>query len=371
MKFFELLKIALGHIDMFTEPPSDKEWKDIFAMSVKQALIGIMFTGVERLPASQRPPRELILRWYILVGKIERRNKFMNSACSNVYESFFQRGFDCCVLKGQGIAIYYPDSLRRQSGDIDAWVLPKDREGKRVDWCADKVIENVHGRKGGARASYHNVSSSEFEGVEVEVHYRPSFMYSPFSNRKLQRFFTTHSKGQLIHKAKLHEGYVAVPTPEFNAVFLLSHIYRHVFQDGIGLRQLLDYYYLLVKTELAKDTIKRKKIVDQLKKCNMTNIARAVMFVLGKAFGLKKEYMIVEPDERLGNFLLNEIMITGNFGQYDERVSDSARKSALGRNLQRLKRDLMLFRYFPSESMAEPFFRLYHWFWRRRMNRAK
>ena len=36
-----------------------------------------------------------------------------------------------------------------------------------------------------------------------------------------------------------------IPTVEFNIIFQLTHIYSHLMNEGIGLRQLLDYYYVL------------------------------------------------------------------------------------------------------------------------------
>ena len=368
MKFFELLQIALGNRDAFTETPTDDEWRDIYETSKRQALIGIMFSGVERLPAEQRPPRELILPWYMVVSKIEKRNALMNDACAKVWENFQKEGFECCILKGQGVAAYYPAPLRRQSGDIDAWVLPCDRKGKSIDQCAREVADYAHKFTPGTKASYHHVDFPAMKGVEVEIHYRPSYMFCLTANRRLQQYFYESASEQFMNVIEMGNGKTSRPTAEFDAIFLLSHIYRHLFEEGIGLRQLLDYYQLLVNTEVASDSEKKATILRQLKRCNMMTIARAVMYVLRESFGMKEKYMIVEPDEKTGKFVLNEIMLTGNFGQYDERVSAAERSSAIGRNRQRLKRDIMLYHYFPSECLSEPFFRLYHWYWRRKMN---
>lgn len=40
-----------------------------------------------------------------------------------------------------------------------------------------------------------------------------------------------------------------MPMTSFNVIYILSHLYRHVFTEGIGLRQLIDYYFVLVKSE--------------------------------------------------------------------------------------------------------------------------
>ena len=36
-----------------------------------------------------------------------------------------------------------------------------------------------------------------------------------------------------------------IPTVEFNIIFQLTPIYSHLMNEGIGLRQLVDYYYVL------------------------------------------------------------------------------------------------------------------------------
>jgi hypothetical protein len=93
-------------------------------------------------------------------------------------------------------------------------------------------------------------------------------------------------------------------------------------------------------------------------------LAGAMMWVLHEVLGLEEKFLIVPVDVRRGQFLYEEIMQAGNFGQYDQRVDHHA--GQLYRNIQRLRRDMRLVRYFPSECLWEPVFRLYHFFWRMR-----
>ena len=51
---------------------------------------------------------------------------------------------------------------------------------------------------------------------------------------------------QFSHRVMLGEqGEIAIPTVEFNLIFQLTHIFSHLMNEGIGLRQLVDYYYVL------------------------------------------------------------------------------------------------------------------------------
>lgn len=69
--FFELIRVALGTRDALTTVPSADEWKEIYELARKQTLIGVCFSGVERLPKEQRPPKELILHWWAITRQIE------------------------------------------------------------------------------------------------------------------------------------------------------------------------------------------------------------------------------------------------------------------------------------------------------------
>ncbi|MQN14742.1 nucleotidyltransferase family protein, partial [Prevotella copri] len=95
------------------------------------------------------------------------------------------------------------------------------------------------------RAYYPELRSS-YKGVEVEVHYRPSFLQCFWHNRKLQKYYGMVKEEQFSHRAMLGEqGEIAIPTAEFNLIFQLTHIFSHLMNEGIGLRQLVDYYYVL------------------------------------------------------------------------------------------------------------------------------
>ena len=158
-------------------------------------------------------------------------------------------------------------------------------------------------------------------------------------------------------------GKIAIPTPEFNVIFQLSHIYNHVLHEGIGLRQFVDYYYLLKSEECrVKSEEFATAIQNTLKHLGLWKFAGAVMYIMRDIFLLEQHYMIAPVDERRGKVLLQEILRGGNFGKYDE--SNLKANNRIKKNILRIKRDLRMMRYFPSECLWEPAFRAYHFFWR-------
>ena len=197
--------------------------------------------------------------------------------------------------------------------------------------------------------------------MEVEVHYRPSFLLCFWHNRKLQEYYERVKEEQFSHRVMLGEqGEVAIPTVEFNLIFQLTHIYAHLMNEGIGLKQLLDYYFVLLHADIENvDELQRN-----LKNIGLWKFASAIMYIMQEVFGKPASRLIVPPNEKYGKFVLNEVLEAGNFGKHDER--NRFGRSKLGHNLQRVYRDMRLVRYFPTEALSEPFFRVCHFFWRLR-----
>ena len=167
---------------------------------------------------------------------LEKANVRLNDAAIQVSEWFRKKGFRTCILKGQGNALIYPNPNSRTPGDIDIWVEGGDKRG----------ISFVRSISPHEKACYHHIEFSSYKGVEVEVHYRPSFLLCFWNNRKLQKYYERVKEEQFSHRVMLGEqGEIAIPTMEFNLIFQLTHIFSHLMNEGIGLRQLVDYYYVL------------------------------------------------------------------------------------------------------------------------------
>ena len=167
---------------------------------------------------------------------VEKVNVRLNDAAIQVSEWFRKKGFRTCILKGQGNALMYPNPYSRTPGDIDIWVEGEDK----------RVISFVRSISPHEKACYHHIEFPSYKGVEVEVHYRPSFLLCFWHNRKLQKYYERVKEELFSHRVMLGEqGEIAIPTVEFNLIFQLTHIFSHLMNEGIGLRQLLDYYFVI------------------------------------------------------------------------------------------------------------------------------
>lgn len=376
--FFELIRVAIGTQDTLTRPPSAGEWKQLYDMAKKQSLEGICFAAVQRLPEDIRPPEMLYLTWMGMAAKIQQRNELMNEYTRKTLEYFRSNGFHCCVLKGQGIAALYrlqdddnhnlDLSALRQSGDIDVWV---NSSRNKLYEFSKKELGKITG------LTYHHIHYEMYPDVEVEAHTWPAFFTSPIHNRRFQKF--------CLQNAPI-EGSGDYASLAFNRVFMLQHCFGHFSGHGVGFRQLLDYYFVLLHSgsngssgskveqpkalnELNSEALNYKQeSMKRMSALGMGRFAAALMWLCVEVFGMDKSLSICEPKEKDGRFLLAEVLQTGNMGHQDERVDHRKLQSALGRFLHNIKRDWQIMRIAPSYAMWEPLWGIYQFTWVRITN---
>ena len=235
--FFDFLRFCIGSAKEIPGSLKEADWKELYAIAQKQCLVGVLFDGIKKLPAEHvGMEKELLLQWMAESQMLEKANVRLNDAAIQVSEWFRKKGFRTCILKGQGNALMYPNPYSRTPGDIDIWVEGGDK----------RVISFVRSISPHEKACYHHIEFPSYKGVEVEVHYRPSFLLCFWHNRKLQKYYERVKEEQFSHRVMLGEqGEIAIPTAEFNLIFQLTHIFSHLMNEGIGLRQLVDYYYVL------------------------------------------------------------------------------------------------------------------------------
>jgi len=235
--FFDFLRFCIGPAKEIPGSLKEVDWKELYAIAKKQCLVGVLFDGIKKLPAEHvEMEKELLLRWMAESQMLEKANVRLSDAAIQVSEWFRKKGFRTCILKGQGNALMYPNPYCRTPGDIDIWVEGED----------NRVISFVRSISPHEKACYHHIEFPSYKGVEVEVHYRPSFLLCFWHNRKLQKYYERVKEEQFSHRVMLGEqGEIAIPTAEFNLIFQLTHIFSHLMNEGIGLRQLVDYYYVL------------------------------------------------------------------------------------------------------------------------------
>ena len=340
---------------------SNMDWRQLYSFATKQTIIGICFDGIRRLSEEypeelKKNPieRDLQMTWMGVSQQIRRQNMKVNGVAAKLYSMLREDGLRCCILKGQGNALMYPNAYSRNPGDIDVWV---NASHEQITEYAKKHFEL------GDDIRYQHIETS-VDGVPVELHFFPCTMNNPIYHARLQKWFRRNVDLQCSHIVGLPDGAgdIAIPTTAFNVVYQLTHLYHHFFDEGIGMRQIIDYYYVVSMLNVNYEML--TWLPKELKYLGLWKFAGAVRYVLHEALGLSGEKMIAPMDEKRGKLLLAEILNGGNFGQHFTKYGHFTQQGMAKKYFLKIWRNMHFVRYYPAEALSEPIFRTWHFFWR-------
>ena len=330
--FFELMQVAVGTRSSLSRVMTNKEWEGVYVCCLKQTLVGMGYVAIQKLPKAQWPPSDVVLKFTAMATRIKSRNELLDKTCVAVCQRMDHDGLDAVILKGQANSINYPETLRpyRMPGDIDVWARPKgngvipiasktgNNNVEYIDYSGvQAVIEYVRmqyrikGSSDRPPMRYHHIDAPPVDGIPVEVHFRPSYKNSPIRNWRMQNWYKTRM--DICIKNKCCLGF-PVLTSSINVVYLMDHLFRHYFVEGLGLRQLMDYYFALrlwhndvmeckdlqsqgIWSEgLGTPVMSKEEVMAVLRSFGMAKFAAAVMYVLQEAF--ENEECLLELEMR-------------------------------------------------------------------------
>lgn len=397
MKMFELLQVSVGHRSALSVAPTREEWDKLFQMCYSYGLVGMGFKGIERLPKEQHPDMMQLLQWTGQAELIAQRNNTLNRQCEKVCRILKKHQLVSVILKGQSLAkkYIYPDC--RKCGDIDVWANIVDSlSDSSLSERRKRVIEILKPymtKRQMRNVVYHHMDFTSIEETQVEVHFTPSWMFNPIHNRRAQRFY------QLVPVAT--ENGVEYTLPEhFDIVFVLMHMYRHLFAEGANIRQLTDYYFVLKeynegckqhegwgqhegfgkhessklhegwgkhegselhegleKHEGCEQHEENKKPQMLLKQMGLYKFAGAVEYALQQVYAMPDEWLVVPVNEAEGKQLLKSLLTYQNTHDLDNK-----------RFLRFMRYQSKMWRYYfvyPQEALWAIPFKLYQWIWRK------
>ena len=411
--------------------------------------MGLCFDSIERLgkeypyELKQNPiGKNLLMTWMGKAQQIRRQNMKVNAVAAKLYSKFREDGLRCCILKGQGNALMCSNPYSRTPGDIDVWMNASRKEITEYAKRHFKLEDDIR---------FHHLETT-MGGVPVELHFFPCSMNNPLYNARLQKWFKRNADLQCSNVVSLPDGIgeIAIPTTAFNVIYQLTHLYHHFFDEGIGMRQIIDYF--LVVNDFSKNVFLNNDLSNhpvnfsnhpvplskegstfspspsssgsgdvtapsrcseplrskdggpskvspdcagwdrlaiegdnsvgsttvvtfsastalvvvqrELKYLGLWKFAGAVMYVLHEALGLPEEKMIAPMDEKRGKLLLAEILNGGNFGKHFTKYGHFTQQGMAKKYFLKIWRNMHFVRYYPAESLSEPIFRTWHFFWR-------
>lgn len=296
--FFELLRAGLWGREpkpAFFTNLQPEDWRQILVMAQKQAVLGLIYAGVSRLPKPLMPGQQTVLRLYGLAEQIRRKNREIATVTREICGWFEEAGLEPIVLKGQTVSAFYAEPDLRQPGDLDLFfhrdyerVVPIVR-AQGIDVTLDK-----------------NHDKFTYRGVLVELHPRPFHLLRPIANLDLTPDNSMDKYSLSIRRLNL----------KANALLLLLHPAVHFMEAGLGLRQLCDW------AVFVHDYAGRAEFDEAWQLINEQGAGRfACEFtaVAVQCLGLEKENVagrIRESNVKLRNRMLAEMLDQGNFGSW-------------------------------------------------------
>ncbi len=310
-RLLHLLRCGIEEEDLYLPHfvNKDTDWEYIFLEAKKQTVLGIVLDGMAHLPKEFLPERNLYLKWCSIVGHIEKNNEWMNKVLCELLERLEKEKVNPVLLKGQGAATRYPFPEHRMCGDIDLYVEKEDFER------AKELFESWQGVKQESAEEKH--MGYRYQGVIVELHHVVNRMSDPRNNRRLKKVIETCSPDGF-RKITITGRTVSILPVELDAFYMLTHVYYHMLEGGIALRQLCDWV-MLVKNERKQMDISR--FLSYLKQFHFRGMYGAMAYIAVKYLGLKKEMLPItlqEKDSKNGEKMMELVMERGNFGHYEK-----------------------------------------------------
>ena len=231
--FLSLIRIGIGQSYALPDPV---DWQAIKALADKQGLTAIVVDGIEKLPDTKRPPKELLLQWIGEVMQMEARSDAQAKAAANLGELFHTNGIRTYVLKGAVIAESYPNPKHRLSADMDCFLLPT--VGDFDAWSLGNDLVRAQGFEVGD--GFYKNSSFSLPGLLVENH---RFM-TPFrGNKKLRNMEKVLQSiiGSDNGEDRIEGTWLYRPPVMLSALFLIEHAYSHFLHEGLTFRMVLDW----------------------------------------------------------------------------------------------------------------------------------
>lgn len=346
---FKLLRISLSKEDDFSLP-DDVNWEEVFELSIRQEVVNIAYDGLQKILESNSgkilsfdsPKLEALRYKWIGYGMLaEQKYESYSRVVADLAHLYSKHGFQILLLKGYGLSLYYPIPSHRTTGDIDVSVMKQDKKVENAQIEADKIFQNDLGMIVTKSKRGHH-SHFTFHGILVENHYEYSNTYfGSIKARKFESILQSLAKSDR-QEIKLYGQTIYLPSPTFNALFLIWHMSTHFCAARISLRQLCDWKQFL---SFEYENVDWSLVNNVLKECGLKQFADMVNKNIRRYFGFNLD----------GDGFIDESEVDARF--IDDIFSTNEYKSSLSRIIR-----------FPSFEWK--FKMVYHSHWFLVMNRS-
>lgn len=340
--FLELVRAGLWEKDAHLLPYSEIDFKEIYRLAQEQADVGLVAAGLEHV-LDVKVPKEDALLFAGDALQLEQRNKAMNGFIGNLTEKMRAKDIYSLLVKGQGIAQCYVRPLWRATGDVDLYlsgsnyvkakgflsplassIEPEGKYGQHLGMTIGEWSVELHGN---LRCGLSRRMDKAIDGIQKEV----------FCDGKVRSWMNENIQ-------------VFLPDANCDALLVFTHFIKHLYKEGVGLRQICDWSRLLWT---FKDKFDLSLIKNYLKEMGLTSEWKAFGAFAVDYLGMPKEAMpFYSPDMRWkkkARKICTFILAVGNMGHnrdmtYFSKKSYFVRKCiSFGRRIGDFSRHFAIF----------------------------
>lgn len=345
--FFEILQAGLWNKPIETTATRETLLQ-VIRLSMLQAVLGIVGDVIishESLSALLSEEELKVLRKFVMTNLSTSRT--WNIAVQKIVKEMRANDIEPILLKGQGIAQYYPNPDLRQCGDIDLYIRPVDFD--RACEVISAMASPEERRAAFSLKKHHQIKLGK---VPVEIHRYTDIYYPARLNRIYQ---SISDDGVSTDTMTLHLFDIDVTTPSlnFNAFYLFSHFWHHFIAEGVGLRQIIDWALLFNR---FSDQIDAEYLRNVLLKMHLMKQWVVFGHIVVDFLGLPKEKfpLYSEKYKNLSEKALSIILIEGNFGNANNKGTNRPQGYLNGKlyaMFRHLKRNLRVISLFPRDAL--------------------
>ena len=289
-KLFGLIKRSLWN----TDTVEAVDWA-IFEEMKKQALVALPAGILSRLDM----PEELRQAWKMAVYQ-----QISYNANYLLFQAELPVTVPYAILKGSSTAKYYPHPEYRAMGDID--IMPRREDFQAA--CGMLLQNGFQGMGSEEDRSLEKHCQFFKDGIEVEVHAYFAHQNDAEKAKRLDDLI-------LDHISPSHE------LPDFvNGIVLLEHINHHM-EDGLGLRQIIDWMMFVDRCLPDEEWQSFQPLVQKL---GLEKLALGATRMCELYLGLPERKWCAGVDQHVCEQLMEYALENGNFGKKKELGSRSS-----------------------------------------------
>lgn len=304
--FLSILKSALWQTeDIPCRNFSEEEMDNLLTLAQKQTVSALVIDVLIR--SKVKMPRQLLLKAFGRQSRIQRRNTQVDEGVVKLHNLFEEANINYRVVKGQVVGSYYPNPQLRQSGDIDYYCdaqnYKKSLEVIRKVWRIEPKVEDSEKH-----------ANFNLDGIIYEGH----FALTTFYNKRKDDYWKRLIEEDCGVTVTISSAGIKTLSPTLHVLFVFLHLYHHLMELGIGIRQFCDWAVIL---HYGKHEIDHHQLHLHLKVLGMDKAYCACGSILTNCLGLPEQefgFSISKRDRRYGKKVLSVVFYRGNMGHYNK-----------------------------------------------------